>query len=143
MPMSVPRSATQKYSLLVLAGFFLLLGGVGIYIGSDHYPIRALGATAILASVYVVRLSRSPAANVPVVATRSTNLLSSSGPERAPWIVSLAMVPLLGAAWFLLHMDAANGGHQAWPVDVFAAIALVCCVVWSYLFTKIRSGGRR
>ena len=140
--MSVPQVADKKHGLRVLAVFLLLLGGIGIYLGSDNYPIRVLGAIAILASVCVLRIYRSSTRIAPAIATENTASMLTSGPGRLLWIISFAMVPLLGAAWFLLHVDAVNGGHQAWPVDVFAGVALICCVVWSFLYAKIRSARR-
>jgi hypothetical protein len=40
---------------------------------------------------------------------------------------------MLGAAFFLMHIDFANGGHEAWPVYLFAGVAFACAIVWSCL----------
>ena len=142
--MSVTTSqnvARKRYGILVLAILLLLLGGVGIYAGSHNYPIRALGLVAVMASTYLVRISRvHDRSNLPEANDRGSDLKTAKGPGRLLWIVSLALVPLLGAALFLMHIDAVNGGHEAWPADVFAGVALVCCVVWSYLGAKISVG---
>jgi hypothetical protein len=61
----------------------------------------------------------------------------AKGPARGLWVASIALVPLLGIAWFLLDRDAVNGGHEAWPVDVFAGVGLVCTLVWSCFAAKI------
>jgi hypothetical protein len=47
----------KRYGLFVMAILLLLLGGVGIYVGSHNYPIRALGVVAVMASACLVRIS--------------------------------------------------------------------------------------
>jgi hypothetical protein len=69
-----------------------------------------------------------------------TNIKIAKGPGRLLWIISLALVPLLAAAFFLLHIDAVNGGHEAWPADVFGGVGLACAVVWGYLVAKLFGG---
>lgn len=135
--MDMSRTITLKrYGLLSLAILSLMLGGVGVYFGSHNFPIRVLGLAAIMASTYLVRLSR--AYNRSGLTHRgTTHKIAEGGPGRLLWIVSLALVPLLGAAFFLMHIDYLNGGHEAWPVDVFGGIGLVCALVWSYLAAKI------
>ena len=127
-----PHVGRKKYGLFVLAIIMILLGVAGVYLGSNNYLIRVLGLVSLLVSVYVVRLSR--------VHHESTLLKSNAveygGPSRSLWIVSLALVPLLGASAFVLNMDAVHGGHEAWPADVFAGVVLVCAVVWAALVSS-------
>jgi hypothetical protein len=128
----------KRYGLFAGAIFLLLLGGVGIYVGPHNYPIRVLGSAAVLASVYLARISQVRGrSDLPDLSVRPKNLKTSKGPGRVLWIISLALVPLLAAAGFLLHIDVANGGNETWPVDAFAGIALACTIVWSYLAAKI------
>ena len=47
---------------------------------------------------------------------------------------------MLGVAFFLLHMDALNGGHEAWPADLFAGVGLACAILWGVLVAKIFGG---
>ena len=132
------RKGRPPAGLFVLAILLLLLGGVGIYIGSNNYPIRVLGLASIMASVYLARISR--VRNGPSLSeTRGlgTNCKTQKGPGRLLWIISLALVPLLGASAFLLHIDAVNGGHEAWPADIFAGVVLACAIVWGYLAARI------
>lgn len=131
--------AGKRYVLFVLAIPLLLLGGLGIYVGSHNYPIRALGVVAIMASAYLVRIShvhRKPGLLVEAGGP-GTDFTIAKGPGRLLWIISLALVPLLGGALFLMHIDAVNGGHEAWPADVFGGVGLVCAVVWGYLIAKL------
>ena len=134
-----PHVGRKKYGLFVLAIILILLGGVGVYLGSNNYLIRVLGSVSLLVSVYLVRISRvHHESSLP-----KANAVEYGGPSRLLWIVSLALVPLLGASAFLLHIDAVNGGHEAWPADVFAGVALVCAGVWGCLIVKLQGGGAR
>lgn len=135
------NAVRKSYGLLILAALLLVFAGACMYFGSHNYPIRVLGSAAILASVYLARISQVRGrSDLPDLSTRSKNLKTSKGPGRVLWIISLALVPLLAAAGFLLHIDVANGGNETWPVDVFAGIALACTIVWSYLAAKIFGG---
>jgi len=139
---SSQNAARKRYSLIVLAILLLLLGGAAIYAGSHNYPIRALGLVAVMASAYLVRISHvHDRSGLPEVKSRGTDLNTAKGPGRLLWIVSMALVTLLGVAFFLLHIDAVNGGHEAWPADVFAGVGLACAIVWSYLAAKIFGSG--
>jgi len=134
--------AWKRYGLLALAILLLLLGGLGLYVGSHNYPIRALGLVAIMASTYLVRISRvHDQSGLPDASGSRTDLKIAKGPGRLLWIIALALVLLQGAAFYLMHVDAINGGHEAWPAYVFAGVGLVCAVVWGYLVAKIFGGG--
>jgi hypothetical protein len=139
MSVTVSQNVSGKrYGLFVLAILILLLGGVGIYVGSHNYPIRALGLAAVMASAYLVRISHvRDRSDLPEAQGRGKDLKRAKGPGRLLWIISLALVLLLGASLFLLYIDAVNGGHEAWPADVFAGVVLACAVVWGYLAAKI------
>ncbi len=131
-------NAARGRGLFVLAVVLLVFAGACIYFGSNNFSIRTLGAVAILASVYLVRVARG-------VHDRSVlpkvNSVEYGGLSRLLWILSLALVPLLGASGYLLHIDAKNGGHETWPVDLFFGVVLVCAGVWACLAVKLRGGG--
>jgi hypothetical protein len=132
----------KRYGLFVLAILLLLFGGVGIYLGSNNYPIRVLGLTSIMTSVYLARISRvHSGSSLPEARGPGKNFKIVKGTGRLLWNVSLALVPLLGISGFLLHIDDVNGGHEAWPADIFAGVGLACAIVWGYLAAKIFSGG--
>jgi hypothetical protein len=127
----------KRYGLFVLSILLLLLGGVGIYPGTHNYLIRVLGLASLMASVYLVRISGvHHVSSLPKV-----NSVEYGSPSRLLWILSLALVPLLGASGYLLHTDAVNGGHQVWPVYVFAGVGLLCAGVWGCLAVKLQGGG--
>jgi hypothetical protein len=128
----------KSYGLCALAIVLLLSGGVGIYVGSHDYPIRALGVVAVMVSAYLVQISQvHERSALPEVSGARTDLRTRKGPSRALWIISAALVPLLAGALLLLHNDAVKGGHEAWPADLFAAVGLACAIVWGYLVAKV------
>jgi hypothetical protein len=140
---TLQNAPRKQYGLRVFAVILLLLGGVGIYIGSHNFPIRAVGIALVMASTYLIQVSnvRNPAGSPEASGVVSNSKVAKS-PGRLLWIASLSLVPALAGAWYLLNLDAANGGHTAWPVDVFAGVGLVCTVVWSLLVVQIRRQGR-
>jgi uncharacterized integral membrane protein len=126
-----------------MAILLLLLGGVGLYAGSSHYPVRVLGIVAVMASVYMVRNSHLHGRTGAPKASNGRILEGNRRPTLWLWIISSALVPLLGIAFLLLHIDSRNGGHQAWPADVFAGVGLTCAIVWGCLVAKVLGGRRR
>ena len=132
---------SKRYGLFVPAILLLLLEGVGIYNGSHNYPIRVVGIAAVMASVCLVRISHVHGRlGLHEASGRRPDFNTAKGSGRLLWIVSIALVPLLAAAFFLLHADAVNGGHDAWPADVFAGVGLTCAIVWGCLVAKIFGG---
>jgi hypothetical protein len=131
MSVITSQKAAKRYGLLALA--LLLLGGVGIYFGSHNFLIRALGLAALMATTYFVRISHVRDRSVFPEASGRTMELTTRGPRTLLWSVSVALIPVLGAAFLLMHVDFANGGHEAWPVYLFAGVALACAIIWSYL----------
>lgn len=113
----------------------LLLGGVALYFGSHNPAIRSLAVVAILTSVYLVRMSRR---SDPFAGGGQRDSRATGRPGRWLWIVSLALLLLAAASLINLYNDALHGGHEVWPVGMFAGVALACAVVWSYLFMIIR-----
>jgi hypothetical protein len=136
MSQTTPKKNYARFALAIL---LLLLGGVCLYLGTHDFQIRSLGLAAIVASTYFVRMSRGRyGADLPGTTGPGKDLKTPKGPGRRLWIVSLALVPLLGVAIFLMSSDAVtDGGNASWPVDVFASVAVVCTIVWSYLAAKI------
>lgn len=136
-----PASPRKRYGLLVLATILLVFAGVCLYAGAHSRFIRDLGVLAILASVQLVRLARTAGRTTPSVGEiQRPTAGTQSGPGRLLWAISILLVPLLLGSFFLLHIDAANGGHYAWAADVFAGVGLVCAVVWGALVVKVRRG---
>jgi len=93
--------------------------------------------------VYLVRASNLHTRPTSSVASeQEADFDTTSGPGRLAWVISVALVPLLAVSFLLLQSDALHGGHAAWPVDVFAAVAVACAVTWGYLVSKLMSQGK-
>jgi hypothetical protein len=134
----IPR---KRSGLVVLAGILLLIGGVLIYIGSHNFPIRAIGIAFVMASTYLIQVSNARNRSAaPDASNEVNNRKSGNAAKRVLWIASVSLVPILAAAWYLLHLDAVKGGKTAWPADLFAGVGLVCAVVWSLLMVMISRG---
>ena len=131
-----PEAPRRRYGLLVLAAILLVFAGVCLCAGTDSRLIRDLGVIAILASIQPVRLSRG-ASRTPAGEIQKTPIGTRSGAGRLLWVVSIGLVPMLLASFLLLRIDAANGGHHAWPADVFAGIGILCAGVWGLLVVKV------
>jgi hypothetical protein len=140
LPMNQLQKSKSKCGLLpswVGVGL-LTIGAGGLYFGRHNFWIRAVGLFTIVASAYLVRKSRFQ--NSPErfeVNCQEEAKRNSTGPSRALWILSLLLVPVLGTTIVLLNLDAANGGHATWPVDLFAGTGIICAVVWGLLVAKL------
>jgi len=141
---TLQNAPRNQRGLRVVSVILLVLGGVAIFIGSHNFAIRSVGLALVLASAYLIRASKvRDRSALPVASGEIDNPNVTGGPGRLLWIVSASLVPVLVCAWYLLQLDAANGGKEAWPVDVFAGVGLVCAVVWSLLMIKIFGGRER
>lgn len=113
---------------LFTAVFLLTLGAVGLYLGLHNHLFRSLGLLAIMMAMYVIK-PRSRQSDPPAGAGADLSLRKVKRPAPLLWGASLALVPILGIALLLVHNDAANGGHEVWPLDVLFGVILVCCVM--------------
>lgn len=135
---TLQNASNRQRGLFALAVIFLVVGGAVFFVGSHNFAIRAVGIAFVLVSSYLIRLSKDRArvglteANGEVINPKATG-----AQERLLWIVSVFLVPALAGAWYLLDLDAANGGQAAWPVYVFTGVGLICAVVWSLFAVRI------
>lgn len=134
----------RRYGLLALALILILSGGIVIYIGSHNFAIRAVGIAIVMASTYLVQISNSQnRSKLSAASGEMSKRDTGSVVGRVLWIFSLSLLPILAGAWYMLHLDAVNGGQEAWPADLFAGVGLVCAVVWGLLVAKILGGRGR
>lgn len=107
-------------------------------LGANRPGIRSLSALAIILSAFCLRKSnlsvRSLAGGA---ATNQDDFPAVKRPGKAIWIISIMLVPALGISFFSLYHDAATGYNQVWPVFLFAGVALVCTLFWSYLVSQL------
>lgn len=127
----------RPFGSLVLATLLLLLGGVAMFVGLHDFPIRVVGLLAIVVSVRLIQRSRIPGRRAVIETPGAEDGRTAKGPGRALWTVSAVLALLLGASLIVLHLAAMSGGQEAWPVVLFAGVALACTLVWSYLVFKI------
>jgi hypothetical protein len=128
----------KKYSLFGLAVLLLAFACVTFILAFNNLALRSAGLLAILASVSLVRASnvhRRPGlemANRPGMSIGTVKRLGCGD-----WTIGILSVLAAGASYLYLRNDALNGYHQVFPVYVFAAVGVVCMVVWGYLAVKL------
>lgn len=141
MPSKKKGPQERRPGLFVLAIFLLLVAGLAFFAGSHNFIIRALSILAILASVSLVRASNFHArTTAPDASLQEMDLNGTSGPGPLAWAISGALIPVLILSYLLLRSDALNGGHAAWPADLFGGVAFACAIAWSYVAMKLTSG---
>jgi hypothetical protein len=140
MPQKVPQ---KRYSLFILAILLLLSGGIAVLVEPHDFAIRCLGLAAIMASVYLGRISHvHDRAAFSVGGGQEADVKATKRPGRLAWAVGVALLLLAGVSYLLMYIDALHGGHEAWPVYVFGGVTVACAIVWGYLAAKIFGGGR-
>jgi hypothetical protein len=123
----------KRYGIFVLAIVVLLLGGVAFVMGSNSFTVRVLGALACMFSVYLVQVSNVHRRSVSVLTGDSK---STMRPGALMW--SIGGLLLGGAVVSYLYVYT----HREVPaLYVFAAVAAVCILFWSYLITTLLRGG--
>lgn len=137
--MTVSQETPRKrYGLLILAILLLLSGGGALYAGSHNFAIRSLGLVAIVASAYLVRISRVHNRSGSSAASgQGIDSKAARRPGRLLWTVSVALLLLAGVSYLYLYNDALHGYHEVLPVYMFAGVGLACVLVWSYLVSRI------
>jgi len=97
---------------------------------------------AVMISAYLVRASRVHNRPVSVVASgQGADFTAAMGQDVYFGSSRYLWCRLWQVRGTLLHLDAVNGGQTAWPVYLFAGVAVVCAVVWGLLAAKISGDG--
>jgi hypothetical protein len=124
----------KRYVLRSLAVLLVLLGIALFVLESHDFVIRSFGLLALRASLQLVRMSRAqtPSYGPP-------DLAGSNRPGRIMWFVGIGLLPLAGISYWLIYIDALDGGHAAWPVYVFAGVGLACAGVWGCIVGKLNA----
>jgi hypothetical protein len=129
------QSPRKRRGLFILASVLILAGVATLYVRPHDFLFRTLAVVAFVASARVVRIavqSRSGSFGGQTADSKETKR-----PEPLLWTVSIAMLVLAGFSSFFLYRDALDGYHEAWPLKVFAVVAVGCALVWSYLAYKL------
>lgn len=123
----------HRLFILILAVLLLLLAAGALYAGSHNFAIRCVGLVAIMASIYLVRLSRAHTRSDVSVASGAK---ATKRPKWPMWAIGIALLPLVGASYLYLQSDIVHGGQTTWPVYVFASLMFACSMVWIHLVWK-------
>ena len=113
----------KRYGVYALGIVALVFAGVVLVVGRGNFAIRSVGLAALLLSLHLVRRSN-------VHARMAPPLYQPNPPGRVMRVIGVALIPALGLSGLLVYEDARHGGHQVWPVYLFAAIVLACAGVW-------------
>jgi hypothetical protein len=124
--------------LFALGVLVLVLGAMDFVIGFHNGTGRTFAMISVLVSVYLIRTSEGQRANVLVDATDPRiHVRPTNRPGPLMWIVSAALVPLVGASYLLLRSDAVRGGTEVWPVYLFAGVMVIAMLFWSALVARL------
>jgi len=112
---------------LLLAWALILAAGAAMAYGHTVW-----GSVALLFSAGFVRRARTNA--VAGLATQDDQL---PRPSRRLWIAAGVLALMAGLSFYFLYEDARHGYQQAWPVYLFAAIALASAGVVGAVVARI------
>jgi Na+/phosphate symporter len=139
--MNVSQQEPRKVrrGLFALAVLLFLAAGAAFFMGGKDFTIRSLGLLTLIASVYLVRASnvRSTRSAVVIASSQGTDSEAKKSGGHLMWIIGAALLPIALAAYFYLQQDALHGYHEVLPVYVFAGVAALCVLVWSYLASRV------
>jgi hypothetical protein len=121
-----PAGSVVFNKVRLSAVVLLLLGGAAIFFGSGNFAIRAIGLLLCLVAVYRSRVSD--------VQMRPNTV---KRPRRLLWVFGIAMLAIAAASYEYLYQDALHGYHDVFPGYLFAAVGLVCTLVWAYLVSTL------
>jgi len=138
--MSAPQQDVRRkrYGLYALAILLLLIGGAALFVGRNNFGVRCLGLVAIIASGYLIRISNVRARpSLPMTSGDAEDSKAGKKGTRLMWIIGAALVPVAGASFFYLYQAGLNGSRDTLPAYIFAGVAVICTVVWSYLVSRL------
>ena len=124
----------KRYAQRSLAVVLALLGVVIFVLKSHKFVMRSFGLLAVLASMQLVRMSRSQSPGF-----GRADLGDINRPGRIAWFAGFALLLLAGFSFWFLYIDALHGYHARWPVYMFAGVGLTCAGVWGYIVAKLNA----
>jgi hypothetical protein len=132
------RSPFGRRWPLAAAVALLGAGGVALFAGPHDLGVRGFGLAACIASVLVIRAAnRRSRPGSEAWAPGALESGVSGAPGLVTWMVAGALVPAAGVSFYYLYQDALHGYRRAAPAYIFAAVAFVCTLVWSYVASKV------
>ena len=133
---------SRQSRLLLVAASTTGAIGIGIFILAPYNSIgRTVSMLLVVVSAYLFTAYRKSASEYGLGYDIPTSITTAKSPGLAAWLLSaLAFLAVLISYW-LVRIDAANGGHQGWPAYAFAGSALFAAVIWGYVFTRLVNRG--
>ena len=133
-----PEVRTRWWVLRGLAVALVAFAGVTFFLWSSSFWLRLPGLLAILATVWLVRLSNAYVrrAQGQVAGERS----SANAARRIGWLAwTLAAGALVacGVLYLVMYADALHGGREGWPAYAFAAAVLALAATGGYVIMKL------
>ncbi len=136
----------KRYGVFALAVVVILAGIAAMFIWRNDFVLNFVGLLLMVVGVYLVKVSDVRGLRDVVtrgkkhgdsIITNSPYPAATNRPSPTMWVVGVILLVATGISYYLLHEDALNGGHEAWPVYLFGAVGVACVVFWSYLLTKL------
>lgn len=117
-------------------GMALVLVGIALFVAGSFthsWTPRIYGLLAAFLGVIFVRASfdrmLSPGTGDDEEVPKAVRRF-----DRVMWIIGIALVPV---AAFSLASLFLYGYHAAWPLYTFVVVAVICTLVWAYLFARL------
>ena len=129
---SAQNNTLVRYGLLSLAALAVIGGGTIAYTASS-FTIQTIGMALLVVGVALGKIARS---NDPInqIAARSA---ASTRPGPILWTVAIILTLATVISYHYLYQDALHGYRQVLPVYAFAAVALICGLVWVALVARL------
>jgi hypothetical protein len=128
----------NQRGLFVLGLVTLLSGGVVAASRFDNFKYWSLGFLACVVGLWLMRISKSQGlSGGRQIYQESANPAKLERPRVLVWMLGGASVFALVLSFFLLRLDAQEGGHWTWPLYAVLISTLASAVTWGYIFAKM------
>jgi len=120
------RPGLRAHALMTLATLLLASAAI-VFVLSHNQLVHSYGCIACIAAVGLARMAKGqPSINL-------LNRPATARPSRGMWAIGFALGLLWIASYVALREDASHGARVAWPVYLFAIVAIICASFWGYL----------
>lgn len=132
------KMSKNRRSLFALGLVALLSGGAVTASHFDNFTYWSLGFLVCVVGLWLMRISKSLGLSGSRQAYGAgANPSESQTPGVVAWMLGGVSGFALGLSFFLLWLDAQEGGHWTWPLYAILISTLACAVTWGYIFAKM------
>jgi hypothetical protein len=132
------KESNNRHGLFVLGLVTLLLGGAVVASHFDNFTCWSSGFLACVIGLWIMRISKKHGiSEVRQTYGDSVNSTRLQRPGVLAWVLGGISIFALGLSFFLLWLDAQEGGHWTWPLYAILVSTLACAVTWGYLFSRM------